>query len=193
MAQQETANAARDAVSARGAVSAKGEDFVAGADAVADAPPRPGRRPPGATRQPWYYELSPLVALDMGILVLFLVAMLYLMPTGQVADASFRIQYLERRIAHIERENQSLRMKIAQAGDLRAIEAAARKQYGMVPARFVHFAHVPASAQSLQAPQDGGVIKEQYPFSSRWDIVGNQFRNLFGGEARSDEGGANAP
>lgn len=187
MAQPETADFAK------GADFANGADFVADADVAADALPRPARRTAGVERQPWYYELSPLVALDMGILVLFLVAMLYLMPTGQVADASFRIQYLERRIAQIERENQSLRMKIAQAGDLRAIEAAARKRYGMVPARYVHFAHVPASAQRLQAPQDGGAAEEQHPFSSRWDIVREQFRNLFGGSASTAEEGANAP
>ena len=150
---------------------------------VEDALPRPTARTNDAKRKPWYYELSPLVAVDMGILVLFLVAMLYLMPTGQVADASFRIQALERSIAQIERDNQALRNQIAQASDLRVIELAAKKRLGMVPARRVHFAQMPASARHLQTPQAAGARDEDLPFSSRWDLLREQFHGLFGAEA----------
>ncbi len=133
-------------------------------------------------RKPWYYELSPLVAVDMGILALFLVAMLYLMPTGQVADAGFRIQLLERTIEQVERENQLLRTQIARAGDLRTIELVARKDLGMVPARRVHFAHVPERAKELNLPLDGTAEEADLPFSTRWDLVREQFTALFGEE-----------
>ena len=181
-----------DADLVAGAGSVPDADLVADADFVEGARPRPARRTSGAERRPWYYELSPLVALDMGILVLFLVAMLYLMPTGQVADASFRILELERRIAHVERENQTLRTQIAQAGDLRAIEAAARKRHGMAPARYVHFALMPDSAQQLQPPQETGVDEIRYPFSSRWDILREQLSVLAGGGATVSEEGDDA-
>ena len=145
--------------------------------------PRPTARAASPDRKPWYYELSPLVAVDMGILVLFLVALLYLMPAGQVADAGFRIQGLERTIEQIERENQLLRTQIAQAGDLRTVELVARKQLGMVPAEQVHFAQVPESARQLQLPQDDNANEADLPFSSRWDLIREQFNALFGGEA----------
>ncbi len=148
--------------------------------------PRAVPRADSPARKPWYYELSPLVAVDMGILVLFLVAMLYLMPTGQVADAGFRIQVLERSIERVERENQMLRTQIAQASDLRAIETVARRDLGMAPAEQVHFAQMPPSARQLQAPGDGSAAEAELPFSSRWDIVREQFDRLFG------EGGAGA-
>ena len=133
-------------------------------------------------RKPWYYELSPLVAVDMGILALFLVAMLYLMPTGQVADAGFRIQLLERRIEQVERENQLLRTQIARASDLRTIELIARQDLGMVPARRVHFAHVPERAKQLELPLDGAAEDANLPFSTRWDLVREQLTALFGEE-----------
>ena len=145
--------------------------------------PRPTARAASPDRKPWYYELSPHVAVDMGILVLFLIALLYLMPAGQVADAGFRIQGLERTIEQIERENQLLRTQIAQAGDLRTVELVARKQLGMVPAEQVHFAQVPESARQLQLPQDDNANEADLPFSSRWDLIREQFNALFGGEA----------
>ena len=116
----------------------------------------------------------------MGILVLFLVAMLYLMPTGQVADAGFRIQLLERSIEQIERENQLLRTKIARASDLRAIELIATTELGMVPARRVHFADVPDRAKALELPVDASSGDADLPFSNRWDLVREQFTTLFG-------------
>lgn len=142
--------------------------------------PRPTARADNPERKPWYYELSPHVAVDMGILVLFLVAMLYLMPAGQVADAGFRIQYLERSIEQVERENQMLRAQIAQASNLRSIELAARKQLGMEAARRVHFAHVPEDARQLQLTQKDNSNEADLPFSSRWDILREQFNALFG-------------
>jgi len=144
--------------------------------------PQPVARAENPERKPWYYELSPAVAVDMGILVLFLIAMLYLMPTGQVADAGFRIQALERSIEQVERENQMLRTQIAQAGDLRAIEHVARQQLGMIPAGQVHFAQVPERAQQLELPLDADARKEELPFSNRWAIIREQFIALFGEE-----------
>lgn len=144
--------------------------------------PRPTARAESPARKPWYYELSPLVAVDMGILVIFLVAMLYLMPTGQVADAGFRIQDLERSIEQVERENQLLRTKIAQASDLLAIEVAAREGLGMVPAQQVHFAPMPQNAQQLQLPQAGDESETDLPFSNRWDLIRAHFNTLFGEE-----------
>ncbi len=119
----------------------------------------------------------------MGILVLFLIAILYLMPTGQVADAGFRIQYLERSIEQIERENQLLRTQIAQASDLRVIEENARKRLGMVPAERLHFAQLPQNAQQLQLAPDDNADEVDLPFSSRWDLIVEQYHALFGGEA----------
>lgn len=142
--------------------------------------PRSTARADIPERKPWYYELSPLVAVDMGILVLFLVAMLYLMPAGQVADAGFRIQYLESSIEQIERENQMLRAQIAEASNLRSIELAARTQLGMEPARRVHFAHIPEHARQLHLPQEQDANEADLPFSSRWDIVREQFDALLG-------------
>ena len=144
--------------------------------------PRPTASAESPARKPWYYELSPLVALDMGILVLFLVAMLYLMPTGQVADAGFRIQLLERTIEQVERENQLLRAQIARASDLRTIELIAREELGMVPARRVHFAHIPERAQGLALPLDANTREVDLPFSNRWDLIREQFTALFGEE-----------
>ena len=144
--------------------------------------PRPTARADNPERKPWYYELSPLVAVDMGILVLFLVALLYLMPTGQVADAGFRIQELERTIEQVERENQLLRTQIAQASDLRTIELIARKQLRMVPASRVHFVQVPERAKLLELPLDAKASEEELPFSNRWDLVREQFNALFGEE-----------
>lgn len=144
--------------------------------------PRPTARTESPVRKPWYYELSPLVAVDMGILVLFLVAMLYLMPTGQVADAGFRIQLLERTIEQVERENQSLRTQIARASDLRAIEVIAREELGMVPAHRVHYANVPERAKEIELPLDAHAREADFPFSNRWDLVREQFIALFGEE-----------
>ena len=145
--------------------------------------PRAAARTNSPERKPWYYELSPQVAVNMGILVLFLIAMLYLMPTGQVADAGFRIQYLERSIEQIERENQLLRTRIAQASDLRVIEENARKRLGMVPAERLHFAQLPQSAQQLQLPPHDNTDEADLPFSNRWDLIVEQYHALFGGEA----------
>ena len=144
--------------------------------------PRPAARADSPERKPWYYELSPLVAVDMGILVIFLVAMLYLMPTGQVADAGFRIQGLERAIEQVERDNQLLRTQIAQASDLRAIELVARERLGMVPADRVHFTDMPERANQLQLPQDDDAQEAKLPFSSRWELMREQFNALFGKE-----------
>ena len=118
----------------------------------------------------------------MGILVIFLVAMLYLMPTGQVADAGFRIQGLERAIEQVERDNQLLRTQIAQASDLRAIELVARERLGMVPADRVHFTDLPERASQLQLPQDDDAQEAKLPFSSRWELMREQFNALFGKE-----------
>ena len=142
--------------------------------------PRPTASAESPARKPWYYELSPLVALDMGILVLFLVAMLYLMPTGQVADAGFRIQLLERTIEQVERENQLLRTQIARASDLRTIELIAREELGMAPARRVHFAPMPERAQGLAVPLDTRAREVDLPFSNRWDLMRKQLTALFG-------------
>ncbi|MCY4437827.1 MAG: hypothetical protein OXE05_10890 [Chloroflexi bacterium] len=145
--------------------------------------PRPNARADSPERKPWYYELSPLVAVDMGILVLFLVGLLYLMPTGQVADAGFRIQALERTIEQVERENQLLRTQIAQASDLRTIESIARGRLGMVPASRVHFVQVPERAKELVLTQDAEASEKNWPFSTRWDLVREQFNALFGEES----------
>lgn len=142
--------------------------------------PRAAARTNSPERKPWYYELSPQVAVNMGILVLFLVAMLYLMPTGQVADAGFRIQYLERTIEQIERENQLLRTQIAQASDLRVIEETARKRLGMAPAARLHFAQLPQEALQLQLPPADNAEAADLPFSSRWDLIVEQYQALFG-------------
>lgn len=144
--------------------------------------PRPTARAESPVRKPWYYELSPLVAVDMGILVLFLVAMLYLMPTGQVADAGFRIQLLERTIEQVERENQMLRTQIAQASNLRTIELVATRDLGMAPAGRVHYAYVPERAKELALPEDASKGKADLPFSNRWDLLREQFIALFGEE-----------
>jgi cell division protein FtsB len=145
--------------------------------------PRAAARAENPERKPWYYELNPLVAVDMGILVIFLVAMLYLMPTGQVADAGFRIQVLERAIEQVERDNQLLRTQIAQASDLRKIEYAAKDRLGMVPADRVHYAPVSEHARHLQLPQDPRANDEELPFSTRWDVIRDQLNALFGKEA----------
>lgn len=121
----------------------------------------------------------------MGILVLFLIAMLYLMPTGQVADAGFRIQLLERTIEQIERENQLLRTEIARASDLRAIELIATTELGMVPASRIHYASVPDRAEALELPIDTTSGDADLPFSNRWDLVREQFVALFGEEVFS--------
>ena len=82
----------------------------------------------------------------------------------------------------LERENQLLRAQIARASDLRTIELIAREELGMVPARRVHFAHIPERAQGLALPLDANTREVDLPFSNRWDLIREQFTALFGEE-----------
>jgi hypothetical protein len=152
------------------------------------AVPRPVERALERTkRHPWYYELNPLVALDLGVLVIFLIAMLYLLPTGQLANTSFRIQQLENEIRALERTNRLLRAQIAGEANLAEVEKAATERLGMIPARRIHFAAPPPeAARVLQPPPAPSEVDKSYPFRSWLDIVLQQLEVLMTGQGVRD-------
>lgn len=141
-------------------------------------------------REPGYYELSPATILGLGILLIFLLALTYLVPTGEMTDAAFRIQALEQEIARLERANRLLQAQIAQADNLQHIERMATTKYGMVPARRIIYAPIPEDVQHLAEPTPLPAATPVYPFRSRWDLIEEHLSHLMGGDdGSSSEGG----
>jgi cell division protein FtsL len=85
-------------------------------------------------RAPWLFELGPVTLVFAAIVLISATSMLYLTQASRVAATGYDISMAQDQRDRLEREQQQLRMRVAELQSLSRVESEATAKLGMVAA-----------------------------------------------------------